>query len=95
MNTLNEADEEATAKHDDQMPQLFSQSSIDRQNKQNEITSIISSTPERPPGPLLEETNNFSEEEAVTSKNPRVLNTIESTTSENSTAAEEIGSDDG
>ena len=59
MNTLNEVeDEDAAAEYDDQMPQLFSQSSINRQNIQkDEITSIISSTPDRPSGPLLEETN--------------------------------------
>ena len=47
--------------------------------------------------PLLEETNTHDEEQddAVTSKNPRVLNTKETKTSEDSTAAEEIESDDG
>ena len=57
MSKINEVeDEDATAQYDEQMPQLFSQSSINRQNIQkDEITSIISSTPDRPSGPLLEE----------------------------------------
>ena len=60
------------------------------------MISKISSTPDRPPGPLLEEPNISEEEsEAVTSKNPRVLDTEINTTSEDSTEAEEIGSDDG
>ena len=72
------------------MPQLFSQSSTNYQNKQD---SIISSTPERPSGPSLKEYNKYDEEEddAVTPKKPRVLGRKEITTSEDSTAAEEIG----
>ena len=55
MSTLNEVEEDnVTAEYDDQMPQLFSQSSTNRKNKQNdEIASIISSTNnDRPSGPV-------------------------------------------
>ena len=56
------------------MPQLFSQASTKhREEPEEAVTFIISSTPDRPSGPLLEETNKHDEEEndAVTSKTPK------------------------
>ena len=97
MSTLNEVEEEnVNAKYDDQMPQIFSQASTNHQNKQDdEITSINSSTPNRPSGPLLEETNHYDEEEddVVTPKTPK-MSASQGGTSQESTSAEDIGSDD-
>ena len=90
MSTLKEIDEINDEEYDDQTPQLFSQTSINHQNKHHDAMSAkIRSTPELSSDPSFEQTNHYCDD-AVTSKNPGVPDT----TSEDSTAAEEINSDD-